>query len=124
MCQLRQNTGVALRNSKGKPMTKNERKQSGFDNSWAAWKDRLGIAGVLVVLVMLFFFMFTDASLNFQCSVTDFVMMKCNRFKRTFKKWEPEEKKPDGSSLVPSINFRGRAVRVALHSHHQLASLA
>ena len=49
VCQLRQNTGVALRNSKGKPMTKNERKQSGFDNSWAAWKDRLGVAGVLVL---------------------------------------------------------------------------
>lgn len=103
-------------------MSKNEQKQSGFDNSWAAWKDRLSIAGVLIAVVMLFFFMFTDASLNFQCSVSDFVMMKCNRFDRTFKKWEPEEKKPDGSSFAPSITYPGRAVRITLSNQHQLAS--
>ena len=64
----------------------------------------------MIAIAMLFFFMFTDASLNFQCSVTDFVMMKCNRFKRTFKKWEDEKPKPPGSSYVPLID--GAAVRV------------
>ena len=45
-------------------MTEQGPKQSGFDNSWAAWKDRLGITGVIVVLLLLFLFMFTDASIN------------------------------------------------------------
>ena len=101
-------------------MTDQEPKQSGFDNSWAAWKDRLGIAGVLIALLLFFFFMFTDASLNFQCSVTDFIMMKCNRFDRTFKKWEDENKqKPAGSSFVPSLQYRGGkvvAIRIEVHA--------
>ncbi len=87
-------------------MSEQEPKQSRFDNSWAAWKDRLGIAGVLIALLLFFFFMFTDASINFQCSVTDFIMMKCNRFDRTFKKWEEEPKQPSGSSFVPPLQYR------------------
>ena len=91
-------------------MAEQEPKQSGFDNSWAAWKDRLGIGAVLLALAMLFFFMFIDASLNFQCSVTDFVMMKCNRFDRTFKKWEGDKPKLPGSSYVPLIDGAGGKV--------------
>ena len=91
-------------------MTDQEPKKSGFDSSWAAWKDRLGIAGVLIALLLLFLFMFTDASINFQCSVTDFVMMKCNRFDRTFKKWEGDKEKPAGSSFVPALQYRGGKV--------------
>lgn len=91
-------------------MNKKESKQSAFDNSWAAWKDRIGIASVLVALVMLLFFMFTDASLNFQCSVTDFIMMKCNRFDREFKPWDQLEKKPAKSSYAPQIEYRSARV--------------
>ena len=100
-------------------MTEQEPKQTGFDNSWAAWKDRLGIGAVLIVLAMLFFFMFTDASLNFQCSVTDFIMMKCNRFDRTFKKWEDDKPKPAGSSsYVPMIDgASGKVVAVRFKVH-------
>jgi len=110
-------------------MAEQEPKQSGFDNSWAAWKDRLGIGAVLVALAMLFFFMFTDASLNFQCSVTDFVMMKCNRFDRTFKKWEDDKPKPAGSSYVPVIDGGGKIVGLRFNIHagrdqHQLAWLS
>ena len=93
-------------------MTEQEPKQTGFDNSWAAWKDRLGIGAVLIALAMLFFFMFTDASLNFQCSVTDFIMMKCNRFDRTFKKWEDDKPKPAGSSYAPLIKGHGSKMMV------------
>ena len=92
-------------------MTEQEPKQAGFDNSWAAWKDRLGIGAVLIALAMLFFFMFTDASLNFQCSVTDFIMMKCNRFDRKFKPWDHLDKKPTGSSLIEGGGGRVGAFR-------------
>ncbi len=45
--------------------------------------DRLGICSILIAPTKLFFFLFPDALLDFQCSVTDFLMMKCNRFERT-----------------------------------------
>lgn len=95
-------------------MSEQEPKQSGFDNSWAAWKDRLGIAGVLIALLLFFFFMFTDASINFQCSVTDFIMMKCNRFNREFKPWDQlEEERGRRSQYVPpSLQYRGDKVIV------------
>ncbi|MGI9424544.1 MAG: hypothetical protein ACR2PA_15225 [Hyphomicrobiaceae bacterium] len=86
-------------------MAEQEPKQPWFDNSWLAWKDRLGIMGVLIALLLLFFFMFTDASLNFQCSVTDFITFKCNRFDREFKPWDQLEKKPAKSSFVPSVRY-------------------
>ena len=91
-------------------MTKQDPKQPRFDGSWAAWKDRLGIAGVLIDLALLFFFIFIDSSLNFQCSVKDFIMMKCNRFDRDFIPWDQLEKKPAKSSSGPSIEFRGGKV--------------
>ena len=31
-------------------MAKQEPKRSGFDGSWATWKDRLGIIGVIVLM--------------------------------------------------------------------------
>ena len=97
-------------------MANQEPKQPGFDGSWAAWKDRLGIAAVLIVLALLFLFMFTDASLNFQCSVTDFIMMKCNRFNREFKPWKEDEKKPPKSSSAPPIEYRSGKVAAVLFS--------
>ncbi len=91
-------------------MTEQEPKQTGFDNSWAAWKDRLGIGAVLLALVMLLLFMFTDASINYQCSVTDFVMMKCNRFDRKFVPWDELEKQRGKSSLLRIDRAGGRSV--------------
>jgi hypothetical protein len=74
-----------------------EPQRTGFDNSWAAWKDRLAISGVLVALVLVLFFMFTDASMNFQCSVRDFFMLKCNRFQRDFVPWDKLEEQQKGA---------------------------
>jgi hypothetical protein len=94
-------------------MAKQEPKRSGFDGSWAAWKDRLGIIGVVLALLLLLFFMFTDASLNFQCSVTDFIMMKCNRLNREFKPWDQLDKQQPKSSSAPSIEYRsGKAEEI------------
>ena len=88
-------------------MSDQEPEPTGFDNSWAAWKDRLGISAVVIVVVLLFFFMFTDASINFQCSVTDFIMLKCNRFKREFVPWDKLEEQRRKSS-----GLRVKGVRV------------
>lgn len=110
-------------------MAEQEPKQSGFDNSWAAWKDRLGIGAVLLALIMLLFFMFTDSSLNPQCSVTEFIMMKCNRFDRKFVPWDELEKRRGKSSLRLGDGYDGKrivAFRFNIHAgrdQHQLASL-
>ena len=99
-------------------MAKQEPKRSGFDGSWAAWKDRLGVIGVVLALFLLLFFMFTDASLNFQCSVTDFIMMKCNRLNREFKPWDQLDKQQPKSSSALPIGYRGRkAQEVPLTTH-------
>lgn len=92
-------------------MAGQEQKNAGFDNSWAAWKDRLAIIGVVVALLLVFVFMFTDASINFQCSVTDFVLMKCNRFDRRFVPWDKLEKQRNKSSLAPPIWLRDALAR-------------
>lgn len=99
-------------------MAKQEPKRTGFDGSWAAWKDRLGIIGVVLALLLLLFFMFTDASLNFQCSVTDFIMMKCNRLNREFKPWDQLDKQQPKSSSAPSIKYPfGKAEEIVLTAH-------
>lgn len=100
-------------------MTDQKPEPTGFDNSWAAWKDRLGIGAVIIALLVLFFFMFTDASLNFQCSVTDFLMLKCNRFKREFTPWDKLEKERGKKSElrvkgVRFVRWPGRAYGVAI----------
>ena len=51
-------------------------------------KDRLSIAGVVLVLAFLFFMMFADAIENFQCSAWETITFKCNRFDAKFKPWE------------------------------------
>jgi hypothetical protein len=55
---------------------------------WAAFKDRLAIAGVIVALGVLFFMMIDGAVINFQCSFTDFISFKCNRWDARFKPWD------------------------------------
>jgi hypothetical protein len=84
-------------------MTEQQPKQSGMDNSWAAWKDRLGIMGVILALLILFLFMFTDASFNFQCGVIDFITFKCNRLDRKFVPWDKFDKQHGKSS---SLQFK------------------
>lgn len=79
-------------------MTEQQPNQSGMDNSWAAWKDRLAIMGVVLALLVLFLFMFTDASFNFQCGVIDFITFKCNRLDRKFVPWDKFDKQHGKSS--------------------------
>ena len=57
-------------------------------------KDRLSIAGVVLVLAFLFFMMFADGIENFQCSAWETITFKCNRFDAKFKPWT-EEVSPD-----------------------------
>ena len=51
-------------------------------------KDRLSIAGAILVFAFLMFMMFADAIENFQCSPWDTITFKCNRFDAKFKPWE------------------------------------
>jgi hypothetical protein len=51
-------------------------------------KDRLSIAGAILVFAFLMFMMFADAIENFQCSPWETITFKCNRFDAKFKPWE------------------------------------
>ena len=53
---------------------------SGPVSKWAVFKDRLAIAGVIGSLVLLLYFMFDGSIMNFQCSFTEFLSFKCNRY--------------------------------------------
>ena len=59
----------------------------GTVSKWAVFKDRLGIAGVVAALLVLLYFMFDGAIMNFQCSVTEFLSFKCNRYDARPKPW-------------------------------------
>ena len=54
-------------------------------------KDRLSIAGVVLVVAFLFFMLFADAIENFQCSAWETITFKCNRFDAKFKPWNQVE---------------------------------
>jgi hypothetical protein len=56
-------------------------------SKWAVLKDRLGIAAVIVSLLILLFFMFDGSIMNFQCSFTEFVSLKCNRYDARPRPW-------------------------------------
>ena len=56
-------------------------------SKWAVFKDRLGIAGVILSLLILLFFMFDGSIMNFQCSFTEFLSFKCNRYDARPKPW-------------------------------------
>ncbi|MEQ9641423.1 MAG: hypothetical protein RIM84_15480 [Alphaproteobacteria bacterium] len=58
------------------------------DDRWARTKDRLAIAMVVVVLLILGFLMVDGAVMNFQCSFWDFITFECNRWDAGFKRWE------------------------------------
>ena len=57
-------------------------------SKWAILKDRLGIASAIVVLVFLGYFMFEGSVMNFQCSFTEFLTFKCNRYDAHPKSWD------------------------------------
>ena len=56
-------------------------------SKWAVLKDRLGIAGVIVSLLILLFFMFDGSIMNFQCSFTEFLSFKCSRYDARPRPW-------------------------------------
>ncbi len=68
-------------------MAKPSSETSGTVSKWAVFKDRLGIAGVIVSLLLLFYFMFDGSIMNFQCSFTEFLSFKCNRYDARPKPW-------------------------------------
>ncbi len=56
-------------------------------SKWAVLKDRLGIATVIVVLLLLVYTMFEGSVMNFQCSFMEFLSFKCNRYDAHFRPW-------------------------------------
>jgi hypothetical protein len=62
--------------------------KAGAVSKWAVLKDRLGIAGVIVVLLLLLYFMFEGSIMNFQCSFTEFLSFQCNRYDARPKQWD------------------------------------
>jgi hypothetical protein len=56
-------------------------------SKWAVFKDRLGIAGVIFSLLALLYFMFDGVIMNFQCSFTEFLSFKCNRYDARPRPW-------------------------------------
>ena len=58
------------------------------DSKWTAIKYYLTMALMVVMLLGLAFMMVDGAVINFQCSFTDFVTLKCNRWDAAFKPWK------------------------------------
>ena len=57
-------------------------------SKWAAFKDRLGIGLAVMSLLVLFYLMFEGSVMNFQCSFTEFLTFKCNRYDARPKSWD------------------------------------
>ena len=57
-------------------------------SKWAAAKDRLGIALVVVSLLLLLFFMVDGSIVNMRCSFWQFVTFDCNRWDARWKPWD------------------------------------
>jgi hypothetical protein len=62
--------------------------KAGAVSKWAVLKDRLGIAGVIVALLLLLYAVFEGSIMNFQCSFTEFLSFKCNRYDARPKPWD------------------------------------
>lgn len=60
-------------------------------DKWAKTKDRLGIAGAILALLLLGFMLVDGSVMNFQCGFTDFITFKCNRWDASFKPWGPDK---------------------------------
>ena len=55
---------------------------------WPVIKDRLAIAGVIVALLVLVFFMIDGSIANFRCSFWQFITFECNRWDARWKPWD------------------------------------
>jgi hypothetical protein len=55
---------------------------------WATLKDRLAIAGVIVVLAILVFMMIDGSIVNYRCRFTEFITYQCNRWDASWKPWD------------------------------------
>jgi len=58
------------------------------ESRWTIIKYRLTMALVVVMLLGLVFMMVDGSVINFQCSFTDFITFKCNRWDAAFKPWK------------------------------------
>jgi hypothetical protein len=68
-------------------MAEPSNRSTGTVSKWAVFKDRLGIAAVILSLLLLLFFMFDGSIMNFQCSFTEFLSFKCNRYDARPRPW-------------------------------------
>jgi hypothetical protein len=48
----------------------------------------MGIASAIIALLVLLYFMFEGSIMNFQCSFTEFLTFKCNRYDARPKHWD------------------------------------
>jgi hypothetical protein len=55
---------------------------------WAIIKDRLAIASVIVVLLILLFMMIDGSIENYRCRFSEFITFQCNRWDAREKPWE------------------------------------
>lgn len=55
---------------------------------WAVLKDRLAIASVVVVLLILLFLMIDGSIENYRCSLWQFITFECNRWAAQTKPWD------------------------------------
>jgi hypothetical protein len=55
---------------------------------WATIKDRLAIASVVVVLLVLLFLMIDGSIENYRCRFTEFITFQCNRWDAREKPWD------------------------------------
>lgn len=58
------------------------------DTRWAAAKDRLAIALVVLSLLVLVFFMIDGSIINMRCSFWQFITFECNRWDARWKPWD------------------------------------
>ena len=55
---------------------------------WATIKDRLAIASVVVVMLVLVFLMIDGSIENYRCKFWDFITFQCNRWDAGVKPWD------------------------------------
>jgi hypothetical protein len=60
----------------------------GSNWDWATVKDRLAIASVVIVLLVLVFFLIDGTIVNLRCSFWQFVTFECNRWDARWRPWD------------------------------------
>jgi uncharacterized integral membrane protein len=60
----------------------------GSRGKWPVIKDRLAMAGVVVVLLVLVFLMIDGSIVNMRCSFWQFITLECNRWDARWKPWD------------------------------------